>query len=111
MQGYAFSTELEKSLKKESVVEIERWLRGFKDLEREMDLKLVHLGRYFDSIPNHLKNDYLNTLLNVLESVPSDCKINTTTTLTERLMTLPQSINDESLKGRLQEALRKLGAA
>jgi hypothetical protein len=111
MKTSEFPSELEKALRDESVAEIDRWLRGYKDLQREMGLKVVYLARYFESIPEELKPKYLEALLCALESVPRDVRISTTTTLSERLMELAQSVRDEKLKARLNDALQRYIAA
>jgi hypothetical protein len=102
-----FPSELEKALSGESVAEIDRWLRGYKDLQREMGLKLVYLARYFESIPEELQPKYLEALLCALESVPGDVRINMTNTLSERLMQLAQTVRNEELKAKLNDALQK----
>ena len=107
MRPYEFPTELEKALGTTRASEIERWLRSFKDLQREMDLKLLYLARYFESIPESLKPKYLETLVSVLESVPHNVKISTTVALSDRLNALTQTLNDDGFKHKLRTALEK----
>lgn len=107
MRPYEFPTELEKALGSTRASEIERWLRSFKDLQREMDLKLLYLARYFEAIPESLKPQYLETLVSVLESVPNNVKISTTAALSDRLNALAQALSDEGFKRKLRAALEK----
>lgn len=107
MRPYEFPSELEKALGTTRAGEIERWLRSFKELQREMDLKLLYLARYFEAIPESLKTKYLETLISVLESVPNNVKISTTAALNDRLNALEQEMKDEEFKHKLRNALEK----
>jgi hypothetical protein len=109
MQTFDFLTEVEKSLKQQAEVDIERWLNSAKDLQIEMASRLLFFARHFDSIPKELGDKYVEALLTTLESMPIDLKLPASMALREKLMALTDSLDKDSkqkLKFELQRHLQ-----
>ena len=107
MKTVEFSADLEKALEKGSTMEIDRWLRGFKDLQTEMAGRLLFLARYLDSIPDELNVKYVDALLSALEAIPGETRIRTSTIIMERLLALVESLESPEERTRLRETIEK----
>ncbi len=108
MDANEFIQELERLQNEPSFGDFDRWLNNYRELKKEMDLKILIFARYFDSIPLELKNKYIDILYKTLDSVPQDLKVTASASLKEKLHDITESI-DQDRQENLRSLLEKHG--